>query len=112
MINYNNKQFRSVGNTENGEVSSDTLFSYQQNGQIILASYEGGQILKGNLVGKVNNEGQIEMRYQHLNQQMEFMTGKCVSTPEVLPNGKIRLHEKWQWTSGDCSEGESVIEEV
>ncbi|WP_299458805.1 n-acetylglutamate synthase [uncultured Microscilla sp.] len=111
-MNYHNKQFRSVNNTDNGEVSSETLFRYQQSGDIITASYEGGQIKQGNLIGKVNAQGQIEMRYQHLNQQMEFMTGRCVSTPEVLPNGKIRLHEKWQWTSGDCSEGESIIEEV
>jgi len=40
------------------------------------------------------------------------MTGICTSTPEILPDGKIRLHEKWRWTSGDLSEGESVIEEV
>jgi hypothetical protein len=32
--------------------------------------------------------------------------------PEVLPDGKIRLRENWQWTSGDFSEGESVIEEI
>ncbi|EAY27648.1 hypothetical protein [Microscilla marina] len=111
-MNYHNKQFRSVNNTDNGEVSSETLFHYQQNGDVITASYKGGQIKQGNLIGKVNAQGQIEMRYQHLNQQMEFMTGRCVSTPEVLPNGKTRLHEKWQWTSGDCSEGESIIEEV
>lgn len=112
MIDYHNKQFRSVNNTDNGEVSNETLFHYQQTGNIITATYAGGQIKQGNLIGKVNTQGQIEMRYQHLNQALEFMTGRCVSTPEVLPNGKIRLHEKWQWTSGDGSEGESVIEEV
>jgi hypothetical protein len=40
------------------------------------------------------------------------MTGICTSTPEVLENKKIILHEKWQWTSGDMSKGESVIEEI
>jgi hypothetical protein len=52
------------------------------------------------------------MRYQHLNQAGTFMSGKCFSTPEILPDGRIRLHEKWQWTSGDYSSGESVIEEI
>lgn len=112
MINYNQKKFRSVNNTENGEVSADTIFHYQQEGHLVTATYTGGEILKGNIIGKVDEQGIIEMRYQHLNQQMEFKTGQCISTPEMLPNGKIRLHEKWQWTSGDRSEGESVIEEV
>ncbi|OJJ19386.1 n-acetylglutamate synthase [marine bacterium AO1-C] len=112
MINYNGKKFRSVNNTENGEVGAETLFYYEQEGEILTATYAGGQILKGNLVGKVDEQGVIEMRYQHLNTQLEFKTGCCVSTPEILPDGKIRLHEKWQWTSGDQSEGESIIEEV
>lgn len=30
----------------------------------------------------------------------------------VLENGKIRLHEEWKWTSGDHSEGKSIIEEL
>jgi hypothetical protein len=29
-----------------------------------------------------------------------------------LGNGKIRLHETWQWTSGDFSSGTSIIEEI
>jgi hypothetical protein len=41
----------------------------------------------------------------------ELMTGMFISTPEILENGKIRLHEKWKWTSGDQSEGTSIIEE-
>jgi hypothetical protein len=52
------------------------------------------------------------MRYQHLNSGGELMTGKCRSTPDILPDGRLRLRELWQWTSGDFSRGESVIEEV
>lgn len=39
------------------------------------------------------------------------MTGICHSIPEILSNGKIRLHETWEWTSGDLSKGQSIIEE-
>ena len=52
------------------------------------------------------------MRYHHVNAAGELMTGVCRSTPELLPDGRVRLHERWQWTSGDGSSGESVIEEV
>lgn len=40
------------------------------------------------------------------------MTGTCNSRPELLKNGKIRLHEEWQWTSGDKSKGKSILEEI
>jgi hypothetical protein len=52
------------------------------------------------------------MRYQHANTAGELMTGVCRSTPELLPDGRIRLHESWRWTCKDGSSGTSVIEEV
>ena len=51
------------------------------------------------------------MRYENINQAGELVTGVCHSTPEILTNRLVRLHEKWQWTSGDFSSGESIIEE-
>ena len=33
------------------------------------------------------------MRYHQVNDRGELMTGVCRSTPEVLPDGRIRLHE-------------------
>lgn len=112
MINYNNKTFAAVSNTENGETSSETIFYYKQIGNILTSEYSGGRIKMGHLIGLVDEKGNIEMRYHQINENGEIMTGTCFSKPEILDNGKIRLHESWQWTSGDKSKGESIIEEV
>lgn len=109
---YDNKFFRSVTSTANGEVSNETLFHYHQQGQIVWADYTGGDITKGLLIATVQDNGCLEMRYQHVNLQGELMTGNCYSTPERLPDGRLRLLERWQWTSGDRSSGESIVEEV
>lgn len=111
-INYDNKKFASIENSETGEVSSDTIFHYRQKGVLVWAEYAGGEIIFGTLIAKVLENSALEMRYQHLNKLGELMTGKCVSTPEILADGRIRLYEKWQWTSGDLSSGESIIEEL
>lgn len=111
-INYHNKKFVPVQNSDNGEVSTDTIFHYQQKENILTCQYKGEQIQQGHLMGLVDENGAIEMRYHQINSKDELMTGVCKSTPELLKNGKIRLHEKWQWTSGYFSEGESVLEEV
>ena len=73
--NLEGKVFRSVSNTDNGEVGAGT-------------------------------------RYHHLNDKGDFMLGKCLSTPERLPDGRLRFKEQWQWLSGDMSAGSSEIEEV
>lgn len=110
-MNYNNKIFRPISNTENGETSNETLFHYKQVGTILSAEYSGGKIKQGHLIGLVDQLGTIEMRYHQINDGNELMTGICKSTPEILENGKIRLHENWEWTSGDQSKGTSIIEE-
>lgn len=112
MINYNDRKFRPVSNSENGETSAETIFHYKQEGNIISSEYAGGQIKQGHLIALVDDLGNIEMRYHQVNQKGELMTGVCRSTPEQLANGKIRLHEKWKWTSGDQSEGSSILEEI
>ena len=111
-MNYHDKKFRPVSNTPNGETSEETIFHYKQEGNILTCSYSGGQIKSGQLIGLVDPEGNIDMRYHQINTKGELMTGICQSTPEILNDGRIRLHERWQWTSGDCSEGNSVLEEI
>ena len=111
-MNYNNKKFRSISNTDNGETSEETIFEYKQKDNILTATYSGGEIQKGHLIGLVDKEGKIEMRYHQINLKGELMTGVCFSKPEIMDNGKIRLYETWQWTSGDKSKGNSILEEV
>jgi hypothetical protein len=111
-MNYNNKKFRPVSNSDNGEVSDDMIFHYQQNGDILTCEYLGVNIIKGHLIGLVDDKGNIDMRYHQINKNGELMTGTCQSKPEVLKNGKIKLLEEWQWTSGDQSKGHSVLEEI
>ncbi|WP_340202555.1 n-acetylglutamate synthase [Ascidiimonas sp. W6] len=111
-INYNNKKFRPIKNTENGETTEETIFEYKQDGKILTSEYEGGHIKKGHLIGLVDEDGNIEMRYHQINTKGEFMTGICFSKPEIQSNGKLRLYENWQWTSKDKSKGESILEEL
>jgi hypothetical protein len=112
MISYNDKTFRSVSNTANGEVNEETVFHYQQHGFLVSATYTGGAIIFGHLIGLVDADGMMDLRYHHVNDNGEIMTGICRTVPEILPDGRIRLHERWRWTSGDESEGESIVEEV
>jgi hypothetical protein len=112
MIDYNDRVFRSVSNSANGETSEETIFYYKQTGFQVTALYKGGHIADGSLTAVADEAGKLQMRYQHVNIEGQFLTGVCYSTPEILPNGKIRLYEKWQWTCGDYSKGESIIEEI
>jgi hypothetical protein len=111
-VNYDGRFFRSVENSDNGEVGGDTRFSYHQEGDYLWATYAGGSVVLGQLLGEVAADGSLQFRYHHYNRAGEYRSGRCESTPQILPDGRIRLHERWQWTNGDRSSGTSIVEEL
>ncbi|MCL2220572.1 MAG: GNAT family N-acetyltransferase [Chitinispirillia bacterium] len=111
-INYDNRVFINVENTDNGEVDGETRFYYHQQKNIAWAEYYGGAVRRGFLVGMVEPNGELAFNYQHINTNNEARTGRCRSVPKILDDGRIELLEKWEWTSGDGSAGESVLVEV
>ncbi len=111
-ISYDGKRFTAIENSENGEVSQATVFCYRQEDNLLWADYSGGEIVKGFLVGSIDTYGNLSFTYQHVNRQGDARMGKCYSVPELLPDGRLRLHERWQWLNGDCSCGSSTVEEI
>lgn len=111
-FSYEGRKFCSVQNSAAGDVGPETSFLYHQQGDVVWAEYEGGGIRLGHLIAVAAPDGSLDARYHHVNADGQLMTGVCVSVPEILEDGRIRLLEKWRWTSGDLSSGESVVEEV
>jgi len=69
-INYDGRKFIPKINSENGEVSEQTVFTYHQSGNLLWAEYNGGNILKGSLIGTVLQNGELDFVYHHMNQDM------------------------------------------
>ena len=101
--------FTVVDNSATGEVSDKTIFSYHQKGNVIWAEYSGGSIVKGFLLGTMDDNHTLHFDYRHINKSGDSKSGSCVSSPK-MENGKLRFYEKWKWAGGE--EGTSVIEEV
>ncbi len=104
--------FRGVANSANGEVSGDTIFRYEQYGNVLRGSYGGGAIVQGDLLGTVNDDGTLDFLYHHLNADGQLMAGRCHSVPRFEESGRLVLDESWEWMTGDKSAGESVVAEV
>ncbi len=111
-IYYGGRLFRPVATNGESDTNSETIFKYEQKRDLLTGTYSGGHISFGHLIGLVNAAGRIDMRYHHLTVDGELKTCVCRSIPEFLENGKIRLHESWQWTSGTCEKGTSILDEL
>ena len=77
--------------------------STRQTGRIVTCRYSGGRIVSGQLIALVDEAGSLDMRYHPMNDCGELMTGVCRSAPELLPDGRIRLHEDGSWTRAALS---------
>jgi len=99
-----------VSNSADGEVGRATVFSYRQDGGVVWAEYGGGAVIRGYLVGTRDGD-RLHFRYSHLGVDGLTSGGVCESIVEVLPDGRVRLHENWTWESRPGS-GTSVVEEL
>jgi hypothetical protein len=109
-ISLDGRRFRAAVAAEGGEVDAETVFEYHEEGDLIWARYAGGAVRLGYLVG-VRRGDELEFRYSQLNTAGESSSGRCVSTLEILPDGRLRLHESWRWESREGT-GTSTVDEI
>jgi hypothetical protein len=102
--------FRAVAAVDGAEVGPETMFRYAEEDGDVWATYAGGAVRRGYLVGTRDGD-RLDYRYVQLSESGQTSCGHCVSTVSALPDGRLRLRETWQWESRDGS-GTSEAEEI
>lgn len=104
-FDYGGRSFRPVG----AEPGNSPVGRYHQDGDLVWAEFSGPSVRAGRLVGTCRPDGTIDATYCLVTTAGETVAGACVSTPTVLPDGRLRLAERWRRLDGSC--GVSHIEE-
>jgi hypothetical protein len=109
VIDYDEKRFRPVGGPtgEEGRVAA-----YRQSGDLVWGKFTGGRARRGSLTGTAAPDGRLEFGYSMVLDTGEVVSGRCRSTPEILADGRIRLHEVWERYGARAGSGTSCIEEI
>ncbi|WP_299115960.1 hypothetical protein [uncultured Winogradskyella sp.] len=91
-----------ISTAPNGIVNSDTIFDFEQDQELVSASYSGGKIRKGYLVGNVK-DNQLHFSYCQIryNGMMDHGTSICEISYE---NGKLILKENFEMSSENRKE--------
>lgn len=109
-IDYRGRRFRPVDSHDYPAGTEVPTGEYHQDGDLVWAEFSGAAIRAGRLVGRCRPDGTIDAAYCWVTAGGETMAGTCQSTPGVLPDGRIRLTERWRRLDG--SVGVSYVVEV
>jgi len=108
-VDLDGRVFRALAPVAGGQVTPETEIRFRQSGDMVWGRYSGGAIRMGFFVGTSDGET-ARFRYTQLDTTGETATGSSVDRIELLPDGRVRLHEAWTWDSREGS-GTSVLEE-
>lgn len=106
-VNFNNKIFYLKNNSSNGTSNNDTTFHYQQNENIVTATFSGGSVLQGNIIA-LHKGNYLEMIYQMVTTTDELKSGKAIAKISIDENGKIQLNLNWVWLTESENKGTST----
>jgi len=95
----------------NGVVNDLTIFTFSQTDNFISASYAGGQIFKGYLVGTLHKD---KLLFSYCQLQMDGKIDNGQSECDVMmgENGKIKLIEHFKFASRNDDRGMNVFQEL
>lgn len=93
-----------------GVVDSDTRLHFIQRGHRVAAGYAGGRVKRGWLVGRFSGS-RLVFRYAQSEAGGGVHGGHSVCTVERLSTGRVRIIERFTWSTRPGS-GTNVFEEV
>lgn len=109
--NLHHKTFVVIEN-DKGLSSSETKFHYAQFEDLITATYKGGKIREGKIVGRQTAPDEIELLFQCVTETNELKAGQSKGKITEDSNGKLQLSFEWNWLNGDRSGGMSYYTEI
>jgi len=106
-IDYDGRRFRPAEDD-----AKDRVAYYRQDGDLLWGHFLGGHARRGALTGTCAPDGTLHFAYSMVLDDGEIVSGACRSTPHLLPDGRIRLHETWERYGRNGGGGESWLEEI
>lgn len=110
-FNFKNKKFALIQNSDNGQVNTETVFNYNQDGNLVTADYFGGTIKYGKIIAELK-DNELNMLYQCLTTDNELKAGKALAQISLTENDKIKLSLDWEWLTNGSEKGNSEYIEI
>jgi hypothetical protein len=102
--------FRVTATASNSAISPETRFEFRERDGHIEASYRGGQIVAGRLLGRRNHGDTAVVAYLQLHSDGQLKTGTSTLPDQRAGGSRLRVIEEYRWADG--GRGTNVLESV
>ena len=109
MINLHGRRMYVSSTAATGVVDADTRLHFIQKGTRVAARYTGGRVKRGWLSGRLSG-AELEFRYAQVESSGAVQGGHSHCVVECLSSGRVRIIERFTWTSRPGS-GTNVFDE-
>ena len=100
--------FQALSNSSHGTINTNTTMTFVSDDESdIIATYHGGTIKTGNVVGRWIDPGTMEMLYHCITVTGELKAGRALASFHRDAGALLHMHLDWQWLTGDQSTGSS-----
>jgi hypothetical protein len=110
-MTLDNVKMNVIQTAPNGVVNELTIFTFSQNDNFVSASYSGGQIFKGYLVGTID-EDKLVFSYCQIQIDGKMDNGQSECDITLGEDGKIKLIEHFTWASKNDETGVNIFQEL
>lgn len=109
-INLDGLRMNAVDTGDSGLVNAETVFEFHQQGHSVWATYGGGSVARGYLVGNVTGTT-LEFRYCQMGTDGSLDGGHSNCVIKRNRDGLVQIVEFFEWASRPGS-GTNVIQEL
>lgn len=109
-MNLDAKLMRVASVSSTDGIDASTIFRFRQSGGTVWASYSGGNILQGFLIGAFDGKA---LTFDYIQVTRNGRRDKGASRCELIvsADGLLQLTERFEWASRDGS-GVNILEEI
>lgn len=111
-LNLDGKRFTIVSNSAGDAKPGETLFQFEQSGNAVRATYSGGGVALGSMVGTISAEGLVEVLFCQVSSNGELKGGQGRMKAEIKEDGKLGFVDDWSFLINATGTGRAIWSEI
>jgi hypothetical protein len=112
IYNLDKRHFTLISNTAGHAKPGETVFVFEQQEFAVRASYSGGDVLLGSIIGRFTSEDDVHVLFQQVTIDGRLNGGEGKMKLERREDGKLCFIDDWRFLIYGEGQGQAIWQEI